>query len=422
MQTDKAELEVPAPAAGVVKKILVPADEFADVGQVVALIGGTDEEVGDLSQYGEGGEEEEAAAGAPAEPEPATQASAAATPAPAAPESVPAGETFASPRARKKAEELGVDVGQIAGSGVNARVMEGDVIAQAETAKGPKATPTARRLAEARGVDLAGVEGTGAAGKVTKEDVERAEERPAAQAAPAAAPAELPPATGEVREVQLTPMRRIIAERMAQSKYNAPHYYVTIEADMTNAKAYRGANPAFRPSFNDLVVRAVSRACQKYPAVNARWAGDKIEELGDINIGVAVALPDGLIVPVIKKTQLMSVQEIHDESKRLIDKARTGKIAPDEYRGNTITVSNLGAFGIDHFTAIINQPDSAIIAVGQIKDTVVVIDGGIQIRPIMKLTMSSDHRVIDGAVAAQFMGHLKKVIEKADFKTGEHHA
>ena len=138
-------------------------------------------------------------------------------------------------------------------------------------------------------------------------------------------------------------------------------------------------------------------------------------QVADINLGVAVALPEGLIVPVIKQAQKKSLQDINRETKELAEKAQTGKLTKDDYSGNTFTVSNLGAFGVDTFTAIINQPDSAILAVGQIKDRVVVIDGGMQIRPIMKLTLSSDHRVIDGAVAAQFMGRLKQILEDADF-------
>ena len=170
-----------------------------------------------------------------------------------------------------------------------------------------------------------------------------------------------------------------------------------------------------KPSFNDLIVRAVSRALLEFPMVNAQWRGDAIETMSVVNIGIAVALDTGLIVPVLKNTQTMTVQDINREGKALVDKARNNKLLPDDYEGNTFTVSNLGVFGVDNFTAIINQPDSAILAVGQIKDSVVVIDGGIQVRPMMKLTVSSDHRVIDGALAAQFMGRVKAILEAADF-------
>jgi pyruvate dehydrogenase E2 component (dihydrolipoamide acetyltransferase) len=210
-------------------------------------------------------------------------------------------------------------------------------------------------------------------------------------------------------------MRKIIAQRMVESKFGAPHFYITVEVDMKEAVAFRGALPNFKPSFNDLVMRATTRAIQAFPVVNAKWLGDAIEMRSTINLGFAVALPAGLIVPVVKGIESKSLQDISRDCKALVEKAKTGKLTPDDYQGNTFTVSNLGAFGVDHFTAIINQPDSAILAIGQIKDRPVVIDGGIQVRPIMKLTLSSDHRVIDGAVAAQFMGHLKTLLETADF-------
>jgi pyruvate dehydrogenase E2 component (dihydrolipoamide acetyltransferase) len=190
---------------------------------------------------------------------------------------------------------------------------------------------------------------------------------------------------------------------------------VTVEVDMAGAAAFRSAMTTLKLSYNDLVMRATARALQKWPQVNVRWAGDAVEEVADINLGFAVALPTGLIVPVVRRAQDKSVQDISRECRELTEKARTGKLLPDDYQGNTFTISNLGGFGVDHFTAIINQPDSAILAVGQIKERVVVIDGGIHIRPVMKLTLSSDHRVIDGALAAQFMGTLKDILETADF-------
>jgi pyruvate dehydrogenase E2 component (dihydrolipoamide acetyltransferase) len=184
---------------------------------------------------------------------------------------------------------------------------------------------------------------------------------------------------------------------------------------MAAAVYFRGSLGSFKPSFNDLIVRAVALAVQQWPDVNARWMGDAIEIVADVNLGVAVALPTGLIVPVLRSVQTKSLQQINAETRDLAEKARTGKLLPDDYSGNTFTISNLGAYGVDQFTAIINQPDSAILAVGQIKDRPVVIDGGIHIRPIMKMTLSSDHRVIDGAVAAQFMGCLKETLEAAAF-------
>ncbi|MFP4173168.1 MAG: 2-oxo acid dehydrogenase subunit E2 [Candidatus Hydrogenedentota bacterium] len=410
VQTDKAEVEYEAPASGTLRKVLLEPDVLVPVMTVVALIGDENEALPDLSQY-----EPAEAGGAEPPAEPADQEP---PPRPAAEATGPVQQTAAStareesvervsPRARRKAEELGIEPSGLTGSGPMGRVLEEDVTAAAKFAA--KASPTARRLAQAEGVDLAEVRGSGAEGKIVKEDVEQA------IAAKAEAPASGEPFEGGVRRVPLSPMRRVIAERMAQSKTEAPHYYITIEVDMAESNKMRESLATFRPSFNDFVLRACVRALQKHPQVNARWAGDAIDEMEDINIGFAVALPDGLIVPVIKQAQTKSLQEINKESRELTQKARDGKLTREDYTGNTFTVSNLGAFGADHFTAIINQPDSAILAAGLVKDRPVVIDGGIHVRPIMKLTLSSDHRVIDGALAAQFMGKLKEILENADY-------
>ncbi|MBX3178210.1 MAG: 2-oxo acid dehydrogenase subunit E2 [Candidatus Hydrogenedentes bacterium] len=407
IQTDKAEIECESTAAGILRKIIVAEGIEVPVLTVVALVGAADEALPDLSKY---------AAGGPA----ASELAPAAAPAPAqsaAPEAVVALESepvaapggAMSPRARSTAQRLNVDPAFLSASGPEGRIIEEDVLAYDQKRGAVRSTPTARRVAREHGIDITSVAPGGATGRVEKDDVLAAASAPAA---PAAAPA-AQPLTGA--RVPLTPMRRIIAQRMVESKFAAPHFYVTVEVDMKEAVAFRGALPNFKPSFNDLVMRATTRAIQAFPQVNAKWLGDAIEMRDTINLGFAVAMESGLIVPVVKNIQNKSLQDINRECKALAEKARTGKLTPDDYAGNTFTVSNLGAFGVDHFTAIINQPDSAILAIGQIKDRAVVIDGGIQVRPIMKLTLSSDHRVIDGAVAAQFMGHLKTLLETADF-------
>ena len=285
--------------------------------------------------------------------------------------------------------------------------MEGDVLAAGAAMSAlSKSTPTARRMLENAGLSAAGIRGTGVGGKITKEDVNAA----VASAAGAAAGD-----STTAKRVPLSPMRRIIAERMCNSKYSAPHYYVTVEVDMAAAKRFRGQLTSFKASYNDLVLFAVARALREFPQVNARWETDSIVEGGDVNLGMAVALNTGLMVPVIRQAQLLSLEGLCAATRVLAEKAQTGKLLPDDYQGNSFTVSNLGAFGVDHFTAIINQPDSAILAVGQMKDRVVVIDRGIHIRPIMKLTLSSDHRVVDGAAAAKFMGRIKEILEEAAF-------
>ncbi len=423
LQTDKAEIEHESPVDGVLRKILLEPDILAPVLTVAALIGGEDEPLPDLSQYdgadsAPAGEAAVAAAhDAPAAPAPGAGEVTRPTPPSTTPEETRRHK--ASPRARAQAARLGLaeqELEGVTGSGPAGRVLEEDVAAAGQPPT--RVAPTAKRLAEMEGVDLRRVTGTGPGGRIMKEDVERAAaQAPAGAAVPT--PAETGPAAqpspDAARRTPLSPMRRIIAERMVESKTNAPHYYMTVEVDMAESARFREGGGAFKPSYNDFVLRAAARGLQAFPMVNARWAGDAIEESADINLGFAVALPTGLVVPVVKEAQRKSLQDIHRETRELTDKARNNRLTPDDYTGNTFTVSNLGALGVDHFTAIINQPDSAILAVGQIKDRPVVIDGGIHVRPIMKLTLSSDHRVIDGALAAQFLGYVKTVLENADY-------
>lgn len=406
IQTDKAEVECESTASGILLKILVPAGVERPVLTVVALVGAAGEALPDLSAYGVSGGG--AAAPAPAAAAPVTAAAVA--PVASVAVAAAASDGPVSPRARKLAAEKGIDPALVPGTGVGGRVTSEDVEAYAASAGSVKATPVAKRVAENAGVDLRGVQGTGIGGKVTKDDVLGASAKPAAAAAPAAAGD-----TPGVKRIPLTPMRRIIATRMCESKFAAPHFYITVEVDMSGAKALRARTKAFKASFNDIVLYAAAKALREFPQVNARWCGDAVEQVDDINLGMATALPSGLIVPVIRRAQTLSLEGLCAATKALAGKAQAGKLMPDEYVGNTFTVSNLGAYGVDHFTAIINQPDSAILAVGQIKDRVVVIEGGIHIRPIMKLTLSSDHRVIDGSVAAQFMGRLKAILEEAAF-------
>jgi pyruvate dehydrogenase E2 component (dihydrolipoamide acetyltransferase) len=420
IQTDKAEIECESTAAGVLRKIIIAEGIEVPVLTVVALVGDANEALPDV---GGAPAAAPAASAAPVAVAPApTVAELAPAPAPTPVAEVPpasAGGAM-SPRARSTADRLHIDSSFVAGTGPEGRVIEEDVLAYNQKRDAVRSTPTARRVAREHGIDITAVAPGGATGRIEKADVLAAASStvstPSIQSTsstPAAAPVALPATTGE--RVALTPMRKIIAQRMVESKFGAPHFYITVEVDMKESVAFRGALPNFKPSFNDLVMRAATRAIQAFPTVNAKWLGDAIEMRGGINLGFAVALPAGLIVPVVKDIQSKSLQDISRECKALVEKAKTGKLTPDDYQGNTFTVSNLGAFGVDHFTAIINQPDSAILAIGQIKDRVVVIDGGIQVRPIMKLTLSSDHRVIDGAVAAQFMGHLKTLLETADF-------
>jgi len=392
VQTDKAEIECEATAAGVLRKILVEPDVTVAVLTVVALVGTADEPLPDLSAYA-------APEAAPASVAPAASvvAPVAQTSQPSAIPQEPAGGPV-SPRARRRAKALHVSPDVIPGSGVGGRVMESDVDAYAANVSATRSTPMARRVAARDGVDLRAVQGSG--NRITKSDVASA-------------------GYGAIEDVEgtvvpLTPMRRIVAQRMVESYNDAPHYFVTVEIDMHAAVQHRASSDP-KPSFNDLVLKSVARALRTHPKVNAQWMGDAIAEMDHVHLGVAVALEDGLVVPVLRDADKKSVQEIHDACADLIDKARNNKLLPDAFQGSTFTVSNLGPFGVDEFTAIINQPNSAILAVGAMKDRPVVVDGEIVIRPIMRATISSDHRVVDGALAAQFMKTLKQEMEAADF-------
>ena len=405
IQTDKAEVECEAPESGILRKIILAPDVIVPVLTLIGLIGDANEALPEAGASSVSVAKASAPATTVSAPQPVAAPVLPPTPQPQSGERV-----YASPRAKAQAAQLNVNLNALTGSGPAGRVVEADVLAASgvsDTAN-VRITPTAKRVAQNMGVDVKGIQGTGIGGKITKADVAGAGIAPMT-----AAPALPVPGAGET--IKLSPMRRVIAKRMCESLYSAPHYYVTVEVDMSAAKKFRAGLKAFTPSFNDLVLSATVKALRSFPMVNSRWLGDAIEIMEDVNLGVAVALPEGLIVPVLKKAQHLSLEGIREQCKVLIDKAKTGKLTPDDYTGNTFTISNLGPFGVDQFTAIINQPDSAILAVGQMKDRPVVVDGGIFVRPIMKLTLSSDHRVIDGSVAAQFMGRLKELLETAEF-------
>jgi pyruvate dehydrogenase E2 component (dihydrolipoamide acetyltransferase) len=294
-----------------------------------------------------------------------------------------------------------------------------------------KASPVARRLAEELGVELSRVEGSGPGGRITKEDVEAAAEKKGAQPARAAtaapAQARTPEAPAgqeravqrpkeEVELVELSKMQATVAMRLAQSKFSAPHFYVTSEIDMADALHLRQSfnetvDKAQSLSINDLVVKAAAMALTKFPEVNASWADGRIERKRDINIGIAVNLPDGLIVPVLRKVDRLPLKEVAVEAKSLIERARTKKARAEDYQGNTFTVSNLGMYEVDQFTAIINPPDSAILAVGAVLDKPVVKDGQVVPGKRMRVTLSVDHRVFYGVTAAQFLQEVKRLLE-----------
>jgi pyruvate dehydrogenase E2 component (dihydrolipoamide acetyltransferase) len=282
-----------------------------------------------------------------------------------------------------------------------------------------KASPLAKRLAKEKGIDLSKVQGSGDGGRIIKADIDSYKETTESRPPAVTKPAELPgfaPVKGEegYTDIPNSQIRSVIAKRLSESKFSAPHFYLTMEINMDNAISIRSQLNEVSPvkvSFNDMIVRAAALALRQHPAVNASWLGDKIRRYHHIHIGIAVAMDDGLIVPVIRFADQKPLQQIAAESKELSGRARNKKLKPEEFSGNTFTISNLGMMDIDEFTAIINPPDSCIMAVGKIKETVVKKVDGFGVTNIMKITMSCDHRSVDGATGAAFLQTFKKYME-----------
>jgi len=288
-----------------------------------------------------------------------------------------------------------------------------------------KASPLAKKIAKDKGIDLSQVAGSAEGGRIIKKDIEnfkpaaapaKSESAPAAEKASAPAPV-IPTFVGEVKftEQPVSQMRKVIAKRLAESLFTAPHFYLTVSIDMDNAMAARTAINAVAPvkvSFNDIVIKAVAVALKKHPAVNSSWGGDKIRFNEHTNIGVAMAVEDGLLVPVVRFADGKSLSHISAEVKDFGGKAKAKKLQPSDWEGSTFTVSNLGMFGIDEFTSIINSPDGAILSVGAIQQVPVVKNGAVVPGNVMKLTLGCDHRVVDGATGAQFLQTLKGLLEE----------
>ncbi|MCU0334530.1 MAG: 2-oxo acid dehydrogenase subunit E2 [Chitinophagaceae bacterium] len=367
------------------------AGEKIQVNDLLAIIGAADFKIDQIVAAAKSGAATAPAAAAVAEPAatsaPATPAAAAAAPA-AAPVVVNSGRILASPLAKKLAADKGIDLRYVKGSGDNGRIIKQDVDSYV-----PAAAPAAATAAPAAAV---------------------AEVAPAA-AAPAVAPF-VPGGAGEgYADTPNSQMRKVIAKRLSESKFTAPHFYLKMEINMDNAMAARTKLNEISPakiSFNDMIIKAAAMALRKHPAVNSSWMGDFIRTYQHVHIGMAVAIPDGLIVPVIRFADQKTLSQIAAEAKDLGGKAKGKKLQPHEFTGNTFTISNLGMMDIDEFTAIVNPPDSCILAVGKIKEEVYRNEQGeFAVRNIMKLTLSCDHRSVDGAVGAAFMQTLKAYLE-----------
>lgn len=393
VETDKAIMELVARGNGVLRRRLIAEGDTVPVGSLIAVIAAPDEAIDDILASARPAAAKPAAA--PSErKEAATQAQAAA-PAPSAPPAPPAAPAAPAPAAA---------VAATAAPTAGARL---------------KSSPLARRLARERGLDLGAVQGSGPGGRIVKRDVEAL-----LAAAPAAAPATAPVAAPlaplaeagpDFEDVPLTQIRKTIARRLAESIGPVPTFYLTAEFDMERVAEMRAAmaelGDEYRVSFNDIVLKAVAAALVRHPECNAHWLGDRIRRYRRVHLGMAVAVEDGLITPVIFDADRKSLGRIAAEARDLAQRARERRLKPEEYSGATFSVSNLGMFGIEHFTAIINPPEAAILAVGSVEPRLVARDGGPVVRRRMKVTMSCDHRVIDGATGARFLQTLRLLLE-----------
>jgi len=361
IETDKATLEMESPAEGFVKYVLAKVDETLPVGAPVLVLGARDEDVpqsfvGSLS----------GAAPAPAEAVQTAEATPAAEPAKAE-SAKPAGRIMASPRAKKLAADIGVD--------------------------------------------LAKVTGTGPAGKIIEQDVQKAASaKPAAPAAPTATAAEAKAG----QRIPVNRLQRITAEKMLKSKQEIPCFYLTIKADITDLVELRtklNETGDVKLSYNDFLLKAVATGLEKYPIMTGQLSGKEIRLAESIGIGLAISVPDGLVAPIVKDVNKKDVRQIALDSQALIERARSNKLAPTDVEGGCITVSNLGAFGIDNFIPIVVPGQCSILGIGQISDTCVPDNGNIMVRKLMNMTISVDHKVANGAYAAQFLDFVKKMLE-----------
>lgn len=361
LETDKSNLAIEAYDDGVLLKILVKAGDSAPVGSTIAWIGKAGEAIPETPPV--------AAAPAAAPVAPAAAVPAKAAPVAAAPVAPPA------------------PVGRL------------------------RASPLAKKVAETQGVDLSGVQGSGPNGRIVRRDVEAAMEKKPAGGAIVFARASgvrLPPTT-----IPVTQMRRVIAQRLTEVKPGVPHFYLNVDIEMDQALKLREEAKAqeLKISVNDVLVKAVAVAVRRFPRINQVFAGDVIQQLQNVDVGIAVAIEDGLITPIVKDADQKGLVEIAAEVRDLAERAKKKALKPDEYTGGSITISNLGMFGIDSFIAVINPPQASILAVGKVEAKVVVRDGQMVIRQMMSMTFSGDHRVVDGAVGAQFLQVVRDLLE-----------
>jgi pyruvate dehydrogenase E2 component (dihydrolipoamide acetyltransferase) len=417
VETEKITYEVEAPGDGLLH-IVVPVEGEVPVAELIGYLAADQAEYDKVAAGG--GAPAAAAAPAPVTAPAAQAAAPAAVPAAkaAAPARAPGERVKSSPYARKLADEAGIDIALVAGSGPEGRVVAKDVEAFKESGPRIRMTPVAEKMVADLKLDASQITGTGPGGKITKEDIEQFAARQKAPAA--AAPAEKKTGEAKMEEgdklVKLTSMRKVIARKMLESCNQAAQAYMTNSIDATLIQEFREKilktaekKHGVRVTITDFVIKITAMALERHPVINTRWTADGILFLKNINIGMAMAIKDGLIVPVIHNANKKSIIQIAKDRTALIDKGRGGKLGPAEMTGGTFTVSAMGMFGTELFTAIINQPENAILGVGAIIDKPVVVNKQIVIKPMMNLSLTYDHRTIDGADAGRFLQTLKEL-------------
>ncbi len=385
VESDKADMELEAFDSGTLLKIVVPEGKGASVGNVIAIIGEEGEKVDDLLK--EDGEEKKEVEESKKEEKDEEKEEG-------------KEEKKKEPEKEKKEPEK-----------EQPKREEPERKPAARDDGAIKASPLARKMADEHGIDLKALDGSGPEGRIVKRDIEKAIEEGVPGKAEPAAPAGEPVA----ETIELTGMRKAIARRMVESKTSVPHFYLTVEIDMTRImearKRINDIQEESKVSFTDIMIKIAAQALLKHPRVNSYWAEDSIKRRGDVNIGIAVALDDGLITPVVRNCDKKGIIQISKETKDYAERARNRKLQPEEYEGGSITISNLGMYDIEEFSAIINPPESSILATGAIVEKPVVRDGQLAVGRTMRVTMSCDHRVVDGAVGAEFLRDFKRMLE-----------
>jgi pyruvate dehydrogenase E2 component (dihydrolipoamide acetyltransferase) len=381
IETDKIVNKVNATEDGTLLKILVEQGDKQTCKEPLCIIGEPGEDISNLVAQEEVVEEKPVEKAAKK-----TENVAKAT----------GGKVLASPLAKKLAKEKGYELADISGTGPDGRIVEKDVL---EYTAGPKASPTAKNIAAKLGIDLNKIN---KAGRIMKEDVQRAADKQSSAAGFAA--------TDEL--IEMSPMRKVISERMTESWLTSPAVTYDLKVDATMLKVFKKQiAQSTKVTFTDLIVKIVSQVLIEFPLLNSTIVEDSILVRNYVNMGVAVALDEGLIVPVVQNAHLMGLKALSQEIRTLAMKAKNNELGADELQGGTFTVSNLGMYEMDSFSPVINQPQVAILGITAIKDTVVAVDGEVAIRPMMNLCLTADHRAVDGSVAAQFMARVKSMIE-----------